>query len=299
MIGISDIAGVSGNKITLGADPEVFLKDQDGRYVSAIGKFEGTKNQPKPVKSLGRGYAVQVDNVLLEYNIPAVGTLAKWKDAHNGMLEHLVKIADEQGLVISIDASAEMPESELADPLARVFGCDPDFDAWNLRINAPPKSPNPALRSAGGHIHIGGIGHIKDVMKVGLVQAMDVILGAWATLADPDVKRKELYGRPGAMRFKDYGLEYRTISNFWLGTPETINTAYNLTMSALRTAESRDFTFFKYKEQVEKMFRDNDKEIAKGLLAEFNVDLKTASLDKKSILKHQSAQESFNEFIAS
>jgi hypothetical protein len=298
MIGIADIATSEGKKITLGADPEVFLKDSEGRYVSAIGRFEGTKHAPTPVKSLGKGFAVQVDNVLLEYNIPAVGTLYKWKEAHNGMLEHLVKLADEQGLIISIDASAEMPEKELADPLARVFGCDPDFDAWNLRINAPPKSNNPSLRSAGGHIHIGGIGDIKDVMKVGLVQAMDVILGAWATLKDPDEKRKELYGRPGAMRFKDYGLEYRTISNFWLSTPENINTAYNLTIAAVKAAEKNDFAFFKYKEQIEKMFRDNDKTIAASLLDEFHISLADAALEKKQISGRALIKEIFNEPIA-
>jgi len=277
MIGIQELGGMAGAKVLLGADPEVFLKNKDGEYVSAIGKFEGTKNAPKPVKSLGKGYAVQVDNVLLEYNIPAAPTVAKWLDAHTNMLEHLVKIADEQELIIGIDAAADMPEKELDNPIAKVFGCDPDFDAWNLSINAPPKSPNPNLRSAGGHIHVGGIGHIKDLQKVGIVQAMDIVLGAWATIADPDTKRKELYGRPGAMRFKDYGLEYRTISNFWLKSQENIITAYQLTQRALTIAEQHDYSFLQYKDRIKAMFGNNDADAANSLLHEFRIDLKAAA----------------------
>lgn len=259
--------------VTIGADPEVFLKDKQGQYVSAIGRFEGTKTKPKPVKKLGSGFAVQVDNVLLEYNIPPARSSMQWAQHHVGMIDHLKEIAGKQELEISIDASAEMPDKELDNDLAKVFGCEPDFDAWNLVINSPPRSSNPNLRSAGGHIHIGGIGDLKEMQKIGLVQAMDIVLGSWATLEDKDQKRKELYGRPGAMRFKDYGLEYRTISNFWLQSAEFISLAYSLTKKAIDICAENDWVLYQHKETVERMFKHNDRSIAQELLLQYGVEL--------------------------
>ena len=91
------------SKILIGADPEVFLKNPEGQYISAIGRFKGTKNQPVPVRSLGKGYAVQVDNVLLEYNVPAATNGTKWVASHTSMLEHLRKIC----LLYTSDAADE------------------------------------------------------------------------------------------------------------------------------------------------------------------------------------------------
>ena len=271
MYGISDLTGTK-RKATFGADPEVFLVDKDGNYVSAIGRFSGTKAAPEPIKSLGADFAFQVDNVLLEYNIPAVGSGAAWKQAHTRVLDWLNKHVAAQGLSIKIDASAEMPEKELIHPLSQVFGCEPDYDAWNMKINSSPKSKNPNLRSAGGHIHVG-LPKMTPLQKITIVRIMDILLGSWATIADPDEKRKELYGRPGAMRFKDYGLEYRTISNFWLKDVKSINTAYILANHALHTFNETTFNGQHYKQTVAAMFRHNDKSVAQSLLSEFGVDL--------------------------
>jgi hypothetical protein len=253
--------------VLVGSDPEVFVM-RDGHYVSAIGKFPGTKHAPVPVPRLGKGFFQQVDNVLLEYNIPACVHRDIWTGAHNKMLNHLSGKAGELGMTISIDASGELPDEELIDPASRVFGCDPDFDAWNLRVNPSPKSTNPNLRSAGGHIHLGFQG--SDLEKVNIVRYMDLTLGAWATMEDADVKRKELYGRPGAMRFKDYGLEYRTVSNFWLKSEKSMQIAFDLAVDAVSCG--LDAITQPFQDRVEAMFRNNDKDIAYSLLQEFGID---------------------------
>jgi len=48
----------------------------------------------------------------------------------------------------------------------------------------------------------------------------DYLLGVWSVLHDTDMRRRELYGAAGAYRPKKYGVEYRTMSNFWLRSPQ-------------------------------------------------------------------------------
>jgi hypothetical protein len=76
------------------------------------------------------------------------------------------------------------------------------------------------------------------------------------------------------MRFKDYGLEYRTVSNFWLKTQVNMNIAYNLTCRAVKFAESSSHNTENYRNQVLSMFNNNDKKLAASLLEEFGISLK-------------------------
>jgi hypothetical protein len=198
----------------LGSDPELFLKDKNGAYVSAIGLIGGSKDFPRPVKKLGKGFTIQEDNVLCEFNIPPAKTQIKWVNNHNVMLEYLNEYLASKGLSFSIDASAEMPKEALGDPRAHVFGCDPDFNVWTLKPNPRPNCSNPFLRSAGGHVHVTFSGTNADKVMFG--RRLDATLGLWSVINDPDTRRKELYGKAGAIRFKPYGIEYRVLSNFWL-----------------------------------------------------------------------------------
>jgi hypothetical protein len=52
-----------------------------------------------------------------------------------------------------------------------------------------------------------------------LVQLLDIVLGNTCVMIDRDPLQKERrkhYGRAGEYRLPDHGLEYRTLSNFWL-----------------------------------------------------------------------------------
>jgi hypothetical protein len=81
-------------------------------------------------------------------------------------------------------------------------------------------------RSAGGHIHIGkntptGTKADKIFKKTPerLVNMLDIIVGNTCVLLDRsegNKKRRETYGRAGEYRLPTHGLEYRTLSNFWL-----------------------------------------------------------------------------------
>lgn len=225
------IKTVRRSPCTIGADPELFLQDKTNRFISSIGKFGGTKLEPR---QLGRrlGMAVQEDNVAVEFNIPPSDTLTKFKQNIQLALRLIEKEAKGLNLKLAIVPSAEFDDEQLNHPSARNFGCDPDFNVWSMRENPRPVSYNKALRSAGGHVHIA---YTKD--RIGLGRACDLFLGCPSVVFDPDQRRRLLYGKAGAVRKKPYGLEYRTLSNFWIKSPELIDMVFSQVVQAIDFVE--------------------------------------------------------------
>ena len=54
----------------LGTDPEVFLQDNAGNPISAIGYINADKWNPMQIPDMPEGYTLQEDNVSLEYGVP-------------------------------------------------------------------------------------------------------------------------------------------------------------------------------------------------------------------------------------
>ena len=223
----------------IGTDPEFFLENAEGKVISAIDKIGGSKDKPKKLSKLGKGFAIQEDNVLLEYNLPPAKTVAKWLANHKKMTEYLVNMVGDMGLKLSNKASHSMDPDQLDHPKAWVFGCEPDFNVWKLEWNKKPKCPDPALRSAGGHIHIG-YDDPNPAKSIKIARLCDLMIGAPLSKVDPDKKRTLLYGRPGAIRFKPYGLEYRTPSNYWVMNPHNVETVFFLVNQVLGMVDSYD-----------------------------------------------------------
>lgn len=212
--------------ITIGCDPELFLINMHNKYISSIGKFGGTKLVPAPI---GHECFVQEDNVALEFNIAPSETRNQFVSSINFALEELMKRAGKLNLQLSIVPSAIFDGDQLRDPLARVFGCDPDHNAWTLTKNPAPHSNDRGLRSAGGHVHVG----CKRFPAFDIIRAMDLFLGVPSVAFDPDKRRRTLYGKAGAYREKPYGTEYRTLSNAWLKTDALKEWVYEQTHKAL------------------------------------------------------------------
>lgn len=219
---------------TIGCDPEVFLQDPEGHIKSAIGLFGGTKEEPAPLPMLGKGFAVQEDNILMEFNIPPANDPESFMNYVQKAMDLLSRRAAVHGLSFAKGSAYSVDKSELMHPNAQVFGCDPDFNAYTGEKNPPPKADDPCLRSAGGHIAFGfnifnnkkyevvfGKG-VKDNHRRYLVMMADLVLGVASLLVDEGEMRKQLYGKAGAYRPKPFGIEYRTLSNFWLFKPEVI-----------------------------------------------------------------------------
>lgn len=220
-------------QITVGADPELFL-ERDGELKSAIDCIGGIKSAPRP---LGReGFFVQEDNVAVEFNIPPASTVEEFVESISWSLKTITDEVAALKFKPSIRASALFPAAELTDPRAFVFGCDPDYNAWKKgRRNPRPRAHNALLRSCGGHIHVGWPLSAK-MDRLRLIQLMDLYLGVPSVMMDEDEDRRLLYGKAGAYRPQPWGVEYRTLSNFWLKNKEATKWAYEQTMRAVDRA---------------------------------------------------------------
>lgn len=211
---------------SIGCDPEFFLQ-QGGKYKSAVGLIGGSKWEPKPID--GDGHAILEDNVAVEFNIAPATTYEGFRASIHKVLNYLRE--NFPVYQFSHESAVSFPPEELNTPQAQEFGCEPDYNAWTGKRNRKPTAKDPNLRSAGGHIHVGNEIAVKD--PVAVIRAMDLFLGVPSIIMDHGELRKELYGKAGCFRPKDYGCEYRTLSNFWIWDDNLIKWAYEGTQRAL------------------------------------------------------------------
>lgn len=221
------------NKFTIGCDPEIFLQDEKGNFKSAIGLLGADKWHPRILTK--DGHAVLEDNVAVEFNIPPCNSFEDFKREVQRTME-MVKEILPTNLHYNTDSAISFPDQELACDEAWIFGCEPDFNAWMMAENPKPETDDKNLRSAGGHIHVGSDIAIND--PVNTIRAMDLFLGVPSTQLDAGTLRRKLYGKAGAFRFKPYGVEYRTLSNFWIFSDSLIEWAYKGTSRALEFVSS-------------------------------------------------------------
>ena len=225
----------------LGADPEVFIRDSNKRrYVSVHEHFHGTKKLPTPY-NFG---STQIDGCALEFNIKPAATMFEF----TRLIRAGVKILTTQ--VANVNASYELVfypwvkfSKEIYDDIPseyKILGCEPDFNGEkNGEINPTPRLKKGSyLRTAGGHIHIGwhnddqmvehplsDQNHLNDCIN--MVRVIDHTVLVMSRLFDNDVVRFSMYGKPGAFRPKSYGVEYRSLSNVWVGDPKLTAWVYN------------------------------------------------------------------------
>jgi|TARA_R110000822_G_scaffold152112_4_gene291298 hypothetical protein len=257
--------------ISLGADPELFVENTKGEIVSAEGMIGGTKEEPKYLTTKKAGHAIQEDNIMVEFNIPPCYTENEFVANLNIVEEHLnTLLALQDGCKLNYSASAELNPKYLLTPQAKMFGCEPDF---NVHLKEPNTSPDPNtnLRTAGGHIHIGYSNPDTEVSEF-IVYAMDIMLGLASVDLDQDDRRKEMYGLAGCFRFKSYGVEYRSLSNFWLISEELKRWAYQKTHDAIDLVNSGlvPELIEKYGTDIKAAIDTNDKPLAKETIAKIN-----------------------------
>lgn len=225
---------MSKMRFLIGADPELFLF-KDGKFFSAHGTIPGDKHNPYKVPS----GAVQVDGMALEFNIDPADNEETFLKNITTVRSELEKMVPNFTVVASPTATFDH-EYMLNQPLeSKILGCNPDFNAWNNGMQNEPPNGDVNFRTGAGHVHIGWTNG-KDAMDESHFEAcvmaakqLDCVLGVGSLLFDSDNTRRTLYGKAGAFRPKPYGVEYRTLSNAWLRSPNRIRWVYRTTIQAL------------------------------------------------------------------
>jgi hypothetical protein len=212
--------------ILIGCDPEVFVK-QNGLFKSAHKLIQGDKKNPFKVRS----GAVQVDGMALEFNIDPAATEDQFLFNVQDVFNQMKLMVPEYEVVVTPVAHFDPAYLKAQSPEALELGCDPDFNAWTEDVNPRPDGDRP-MRTASGHIHIGFTENVEPEdyfhqHRCNLIaKQLDYYLGLPSLFYDDDVQRREMYGKAGAVRYKSYGVEYRTLSNAWLKTENSIRWVY-------------------------------------------------------------------------
>lgn len=253
--------------VRLGADPEVLLVDGAGKHISSIGLINADKWNPMQIEGMPVGFTLQEDNVTLEYGIPPAASAEEFFLHINSVME---KSKDWlKGLSFSKLSCVIYDKDQMKHPMAHVFGCEPDWCAWTDEENKKPVPPHEFMRSAGGHIHVETKKNPQAVVK-----AMDLFLSVPATVMDNGEDRKKLYGSWGAYRPKPYGLEYRSLSNFWIAPGESVERRKQLCTWAFeqtqRAVES-NLNLDPIAEYLDIAINKGDKDMAWSLIDEYKL----------------------------
>lgn len=252
----------------LGADPEVFLLEGN-QFKSSIGLIKANKWAPFQIPELPKGFTLQEDNVLLEFGIPPAASADEFVAHIDTVLK--AGLSKLPGLSYSDLSCTIMPVEEMESPLAYIFGCEPDFNAWTGKENKKPSPPHKLMRSAGGHVHV----ETKVNPKHG-VRACDLFLAVPSVLMDEKgTERRQLYGKPGAFRYKPYGFEYRTLSNFWIFNEKHVRWVWRNTARVLEVCEDSEFqnSLRAYGKMIRRTVMEGDKKAAEMLVKLYDLEV--------------------------
>lgn len=255
------------NNLKVGADPELFF-EKDGKPFSVEGLIKGTKENPRELNK--KGCALQEDNVMAEFNIPECDNKNDFNENIEYALDNLQTIALLNDCELLIEPSANFENKFLKSKQSLEFGCSPDNNAYTFSQNDRVEILE-NVRVAGGHIHIGYDNPSED-LNLAIVRTLDIFLGLPSILLDKDTVRRKYYGHAGSYRNKSYGVEYRTLSNFWIKNKENREWVFDQIKKAIDFINSgaiRNISEDLWN-KIELAINDNDASLSLSLENEIN-----------------------------
>jgi len=212
---------------SIGCDPEFFFRTNEGKIIEAkdILPQEGLK--------AGSIYASKftIDGVQAELNPRPDTCRANLANEISHCFRKLrdtlaIKNSKIQGIKPDFSQTIKFTKKELEalDEKSRKLGCSPSKNTYNAEAKITINPDTYKYRSAGGHIHLGRNEDSPSINKAlecpeKTIFMLDIILGNTCVLIDRDwgnIERRKVYGQAGEYRTPNHGLEYRTLSNFWL-----------------------------------------------------------------------------------
>jgi len=212
--------------ITLGCDPEFFFS-KNGKIIGSEKVIKNNNSQ------------IIIDGVQAELNPSASScrqSLAEHISSCFRSLNEMIKKDDTIKIDTATTIKIDPKELKSLSKNSQRFGCAPsknkDGDG-KIKIKDASKY---YYRSAGGHIHLGSYENPKI-----LVPILDIIVGNTCVLIDRDkgnIIRRKIYGKAGEYRTPPHGLEYRTLSNFWLRDYKLMSFVMGLARMAVSIVDS-------------------------------------------------------------
>jgi hypothetical protein len=207
--------------ITLGADPEFFVLDKNGKPFPATPFTKGSKDNPIPI--IDYGFFEQRDNLSFEGNIPPSKTKKEFVNNMNLLRNYFQNKVERHGYSLSPNGVERFSKKYLVTDEGMEFGCSKVVSAWDSLPEEIIEKPTPNLtalnyRVAGFHIHIGYIpdeGIPKSFTDILIGRLFDLFLTVPSQIIKPEPERLYTYGKWGMIRIKDYGVECRTLSSFF------------------------------------------------------------------------------------
>jgi hypothetical protein len=213
---------------TLGCDPEVFLQ-KDGVLLPAFECLPRKGESPFFWDGFQAEFATQPKNFIADLEVEvkdglqALLTAARTKRVGANFLPQDVVEVD--------DAYFDTLPIEYVQ-----LGCDPSLNIYGEQGQIPSDPRLLPYRFAGGHIHFGHPRLLaaadRGRVSADIIADLDKILGIWSVgVAGPYEKlkkRRKYYGLAGEFRIPEHGLEYRSLSNFWLASPGMFALTFNL-----------------------------------------------------------------------
>lgn len=269
----SDPITALSHSFTIGADPEVFVGNKDGKLMNA---FDFLPSKTAPVKG-PQGNRAYWDGFQAEFDLPmpaptCLDTLTF--QVRTGLQLVLSEARKkDKGAKLLFNSVMDIDPVLLAEGKEEhvQFGCMPSFNAYNMK-GADLNGREVSFRPAGGHMHFG-IGETTQEEGIRIVRALDGIIGVASVSMFgkwDDPRRRALYGLAGEFRLPKHGLEYRVLSNAWVMHPLMCYMSFDLARKAVRLGQLGLFeeSFKTPQEKVIQVINDNDIEGARAIMQE-------------------------------
>lgn len=218
--------------LTFGSDPEFVVTDKNDFVYSAIGIVHGSTEN----RICQNGHQFYYDNVMAECAVKPSKTKEETIKNFKDCFEIFSKMLNPYKLspVASMFYTKDQLECSCVGEhflCAKYAGCEADWCAYQMELINPPvdEIENGFFRTCGGHIHLGyNLEKLSGHNQFQIIYLLDLLLGVPSLYIDKNNERRKLYGKAGRYREKDYGVEYRTLSNFWLSKPKLVEIVWDI-----------------------------------------------------------------------
>lgn len=214
---------ITYHMICMGCDPELFF-ERGGQIIGAEKVLPGETMATTLANGWGNSKGVVLDGVQVELNPTPSHCRANLGNSLQASFRtlraHLASMPEIKASFRSVVEVDKVELDSLSDKAKRL-GCAPSLNHYDKNASISVDPATYRKRSAGGHIHVGLSTYNPNLMphREELVPLMDVLVGLPSVLIDRDpnaAERRQVYGRAGEHRLPAHGVEYRTLSNYWL-----------------------------------------------------------------------------------